>query len=469
MLFTYIARDKNSKEITGKISATSKLDAADKLFQEKQLSVIKIEGIDEKSSSPEKKEEESPTTIVKETKETEKIDNTKIHIGQSKEIETSNSKASKKQKNRSFKDLFSMMNDFLIQQTKITSKEKAIMFRLIAVMIGAGLPIVKALKTLSKQTANKRLQVVLSEIASNVEEGSNFSKALAEYDDIFTEAEIGMISAGEASGQLNKTLANLATEAEKSANLKNKIKSAMIYPIVVLTILIGAVILVMTLVVPKLSELFTSNDVELPISTKILVGGSDWFISSWFIVPNWLLVVLLIICAVVGIKSWKKTKIGLVMWDNLMLNIPIFGQLNRKAALASFARQLSLLSESGVPIIRALEITAKAVGNEIYKERLLEIREEVENGLPIYKVIKNDDLFPGLVVNMIAVGEQTAQLGSVADKIAIFYDDEIDTFVKNLSSIMEPVIIVVIGTLVAGLVASIMQPIMQISDIAATA
>ncbi len=435
MKFNYTARDKNGKEINGIINAVGKLEAADKLFNEKKLNIVSLEQADIKKET----NEEKTNTVEKPSNE----------------------------RKPTTKSIVDTINDYLAAHTKVQSKDKAVAFRLLAVMINAGLSIVKALKLLAKQSDNPKLKLVLGDVAQKVEGGVSFSDALGDYSEIFLESEIGMIEAGEASGQLNKTLLNLASETEKSASLSKKIKSAMIYPIVVLTVLVGAIFLVMTMVVPKLGELFEGAGADLPASTQILMNVSNWFVGNTLGFPNWLLLLLFIAGSVVSIGYWKKTPAGKISWDRLMLNLPIFGILNRKAALASFARQLALLSDSGVAIVRALEITANAVGNEIYRLRLLEVKSDVERGVAIHKNLEGDKLFPDLVVSMIAVGEQTAQLGTVTQKIAAFYDEEVETFVKNLSTIMEPVIIVVIGVLVGGLVAAIMQPIMDLTDIAA--
>lgn len=447
MLFQYTARDKNNKEVSGQIEADSKLEAADKLFNKEGLNVISLE----------KSEGQATTSTPKAKEEADKPHTSKIETQAiSKQI-------------MNFKSILDSINAYLIIHTKITPRDKAVCFRLLAVMINAGLSIVKSLKILADQTENQHLRNILREVANQVETGVSFSNALKEHGDAFNDAEIGMIASGEASGQLNKTLNNLALETEKSASLTSKIRSAMIYPIVVLSILVLAVILVMTLVIPNLSQLFNGAGVELPMITRVLVNTSNWFIDSTLFIPNWLLVILFIAGIVIFIQSWKKTVSGKYTWDSLMLKAPVFGILNRKVALASFSRQLALLSSSGVAIIRSLEITANAVGNEVYKRRLLEVKDDVEKGVPIHKIIENDPLFPNLVVSMIAIGEQTAQLGSVSEKIAAFYDDEISAFVKNLSTIMEPMIIVVVGLMVAGLVAAVMLPIMNISDIASSA
>jgi len=435
MQFNYVARDSKGKEIREVITATSKLEAVDKLFNEKKLNVVSLEQVgDSKNDSRLKQDEDE------------------------KEKEVYSSK-----KSVSF---ITAMNNYLAVHSKVKAQDKAIVFRLLAVMINAGLSIVKSIKILAKQSESPKLKIVLADIAEKVEGGISFSEALEFYGDIFVESEIGIVKAGEASGQLNKTLVSLADEAEKSASLSKKVKSAMIYPVVVLSILVGAIILVMVVVVPKLSQLFLGTGTELPLSTKILIVSSDWFTSSLLFIPNWLLFIILVVGAMTGISYWKKTPVGRLAWDKLMLRLPIFGNLHRKIALTSFSRQLALLSSSGVSIVHSLEIAAGAIGNEVYHRRLIEVKAEVERGVPINKSLEDDPLFPDLLVGMIAVGEQTAQLGAVTEKIAAFYDEEVETAVKNLSTAMEPIIIVTIGLLVGGLVMAIMQPIMGLTDIA---
>lgn len=460
MLFSYTARDKSGKEVSGTIEATSKLEAADKIFNEKNLTVISLEKTDAVTN---KKTDQSG---AKKAKLSLAENATKIHIGQAEASQKSGTIVTEKKKIKSIKDILDWLNDLSIEYSSVSVKDKVIFFRLLSVMINAGLPIIKALLILRDQTKNPKLQKILVEVSESVEHGDSLSTALAEYPEVFSDAEIGIITAGEVSGQLNEILINLASETEKNANLKGKIKSAMIYPIVILTILIGVMIVVMTLVIPKMAELFTGAGVDLPATTQFLINLSSWFVGSTLFVPNWLLFILTIVGFFLGVGAWKKTKTGKYLWDRLMLKLPIFGELNMKVALTGFSRQLSSLSASGVSIIRALEIVASAVGNEVYRRRILEVKEEVERGIPIHEAIANDKLFPNLITSMIAVGEQTAQLDTVTKKVADFYEEEVDTFVKNLSTIMEPFIIVVVGILVGGLVAAIMQPIMQIADVA---
>jgi type II secretory pathway component PulF len=270
MKFTYTARDKNGQESTGTIIAANKLEAADQLFNKKQLNVVNLEQVDRK----------------KEKSSNEKGDSN-LNTHQPK------------------KDLITNINDHLAIYTKVKPKDKAVMFRLLAVMINAGLSIVKALKILANQSENAKLRIVLRDVSVKVETGTRFSDALSEHSEVFIESEIGMIAAGEASGQLNKTLVSLATETEKSASLRKKIKSAMIYPIVVLIVMLLATILIMTMVIPKLAELFASAGTELPLSTRILVNTSNWFIAKTFILPNWLLFIAFVIGGIFGFELFS--------------------------------------------------------------------------------------------------------------------------------------------------------------------
>ena len=303
-------------------------------------------------------------------------------------------------------------------------------------------------------------------VKGDIESGRGLSQSFNDYKDTFNEAELGVIAAGEASGQLNKSLLDLANSSEKAEALKRKIKGAMIYPGVIMLIVVGVVWVVMTFVIPKLKVLFDGAGGELPVLTQTLITISNWFIGSSFGLPNYLLLPILMVGALFGISAFKRTANGRYLWDSMMLKIPIFGPLLQKVALASMNQQISTLTNSGLSIIKSLDITANAVGNEVYRRRLLLIKGDVEYGKSIHQVIEGDRLFPPLMQSMITIGEQTAQLGTVTKKVADFYDDEVDNFVKNLSTIMEPVIIVVVGVLVGGLVAAIMLPIMQIADIA---
>lgn len=358
-------------------------------------------------------------------------------------------------------DTYRSINDYFIDHTKIKVRDKATFFRLLAVMINSGLPLIRSLRTLGGQSANSpKLQKTLFQLAQGIEAGKSLSVAMGEFPSVFNEAQIGMIRAGEASGQLNKTLRDLAEEVEKSASLARKVKGALVYPVVILTLLVAVIFVMMIAVVPQLTKLFTQTGQELPLPTKILIGVSN------FAVAYWPVVIIGFLGLVFGILFWKKTRSGRYIWDSMLLHLPIFGQVIQKAALSKFARSFSNLMSSGVPIIKSIEIVANAIGNEVYKKRLYLTAEDMRRGIPMAENLSESKLFPNMVVNMIEVGEQTAQLENVTLKVAEFYDEEVDEVVKSLTKIMEPLIIVIIGVTVGGVVAAIMLPIIQLTNVA---
>lgn len=357
-------------------------------------------------------------------------------------------------------DTVNKLNEWLIDVSPVKSKDKVTFYQLLAVMVNAGIPLLKALKQLVEQADNPKLKKILLAIVYEIENGSSLSNAMKEFEDTFSDATIGMVEAGEASGQLGSTLKHIAEQEEKSHNMKSKIKGAMIYPATIIVVLSGAFIIVMLMVVPKIAELFESKDVELPLSTQILITTSDFLQGFW-----WLLIII-IIGIITGLKVYGSTEEGKYYLDYAKLKIPVFGTLIQKSSLARFTRQLSTLSASGLSIIKALKINADSVGNEIYKQEIIDTAEAVKRGVGIAKHIENNKLFPSLVTNMIAVGEETAQLANVSGKIADYYETEVDDMVKNMSSLIEPFIIVVIGVAVALLVSAIMTPIMSLSEVA---
>jgi len=360
-----------------------------------------------------------------------------------------------------FKDSFQRLNGWLIAHSKIKIADMASFFRLLAVMMNAGLPLIRSLDTLGAQTEKSpKLSKTLHELARSIEGGKSLSISMEQYPDVFSEAQIGAIKAGEASGQLNKTLRDLAVEVEKSAAITGKVKGAMVYPIGIMLILIGVIFLMMVMVVPQITQLFSSTGNELPLPTQILIGISDFSVAYWPVI------VAAGIGFMVGFLAWKRTPNGRYLWDLLLINLPIFGNLVKKSTLSKFAHSFGNLLSSGVPIIKSIEIVAKAVGNEVYKRRFLLTAEDMKSGIPMAENLSSSKLFPTMLVNMIEIGEQTAQLESVTAKIADFYDDEVTNAVNALTKIMEPLILVIVGGVVGGLVAAIMLPIIQLTNVA---
>ena len=360
-------------------------------------------------------------------------------------------------------DWYYKINNYFLAHSSVKVKDKATFFHLLSVMINAGIPMVMSLKSLVSQMSNSpRLKMVVKDLAERIEAGDSLSSSMMSYPKIFSEPEIGMVESGEASGQLSRVLENLASDAEKAYSISSKVKSAMIYPIVIFTLLIVVVVGLMVFVIPKLKELFDAAKGDLPLVTQIVVAISDFMVNQWPVI--FVALAALIIFFVV----FKKTDIGKYYLDKAKLVFPIFGNLYKEAYLARFARSLSNLLDSNVSIVKTLEITANSIGNEVYRKRLLLSVEDIKQGIPLAENLSDSDLFPPMLVNMIDVGEKTAQLDEILAKVAVFYEDEVDTAVAGISKIIEPVILIVIGLTVGVVVAAVMLPIMKLSSLSSS-
>jgi len=348
----------------------------------------------------------------------------------------------------------------MVSKSGVKVKEKANFFHLLSVMINSGIPMVKALKSLVAQMdKSPRMAGIVATLAETIENGGSLSGAMMQFSDIFPDAEVGMIQSGEASGQLSRVLSNLASDTEKSYMITAKVKSAMMYPIVIFILLLGVIIAMMVYVVPKLSDLFATLGGDLPLVTKVVVATSN------FLINNGLLLGLGVFALVILFMFLKKTSEGRYLFDKFKLKIPIFGILLQKSYLSKFARSLSNLLDSNVSIVKTLEITANSIGNEVYKRRLLLSIEDIKQGIPLAENLSDSDLFPPMLVNMIDVGEQTAQLDEITAKVAGFYEEEVDTAVAGVSKIIEPVILIFVGLTVGTVVAAIMLPIMELANL----
>jgi type IV pilus assembly protein PilC len=383
-----------------------------------------------------------------------------LNIGRSNKKIALKKKLGIEQTGNFFLDIYKKFNDKLIQMGKVKLQEKAVFFRLLAVMVDAGIPIIRALETLAEQNEkNKKFQRAISDMAVKIEEGESLSGAMEKHTDIFNDSQVGMIRSGEVSGHLNDILRDMAKESEKNARTISKVKGALTYPIVVLTILFIVLFLMMVFVVPNIVQLFLETGTELPTITKIVIGMSD------FMRNNALIIIGVILIVVISIVALKKTKEGKYYWDVFMLKIPIIGDLLKKSTLAQFARSLGNLLGAGVSITQSLHIIGNAMKNDVYKKKLKHAGDDIKGGIPLAETLRNSDEFPNMLVNMIEVGEQTAQLENVSKKVAIFYDEQVDTAVKSLTKVMEPIIIVFVGIAVGGLVAAIMLPILNMSSV----
>lgn len=329
--------------------------------------------------------------------------------------------------------------------------------RQFATMINAGMPIVRALYVLGEQTTNKKLQETIVQIRKDVEAGLALSEALEKHPKIFSRLYVEMVKAGEIGGILDDILLRVATQLEKDHDLRRKVKSAMTYPMVVLVLAVLAASFMLIFIVPIFAKMFKNLGGTLPLPTRIAMG-----ISSILTSPFGVLVYVAMGAAVYGFLRWKKTEQGRKIWGRVVLKTPAkIGDVVQKVALARFARTLGTLSAAGVPILQALEITATSSGNWVIEQALLKSRDSIRQGIPIYKPLETEPVFPPMVTRMIAVGEETGDVDGMLTKIAEFYESEVDAAVKALTSIIEPLMIVVVG----GIIISMYLPMFQIYNL----
>jgi type IV pilus assembly protein PilC len=336
----------------------------------------------------------------------------------------------------------------------VNAKELAIFTRQFSVMIDAGLPLVQCLEILGSQQENKFFQKVLINTRSMVEGGATLSTAMRSSPKVFDGLYVNMVEAGETGGILDIILQRLSTYIEKNVKLQRAVKSALIYPVGVLTIAGLVIFLLLWKVVPIFATLFAGLGVTLPLPTKIVIGMSN-FVGSYF----GLLIIVALGGGIFGLKTWYGTPTGKYVLDSIVLKLPVLGILMRKIAVARFTRTLGTLIASGVPILEGLDITAKTSGNAVVERALQKVRKALEEGKSLTEPLKESNVFPGMVTQMIAVGEQTGAMDAMLQKIADFYEEEVDSAVKDLLTAMEPVMIVFLGVVVGGVVISMYLPL----------
>ncbi len=342
---------------------------------------------------------------------------------------------------------------------RVGMKDKVMFTRQLGTMIRSGLPIVQALNILAEQTQNQKFRSIIEDLAAGIEGGASFSAVLAKYPKVFDRVFINLIRAGEASGQLDETLDRLATQQEKSYGIVKKVRGAMLYPAFVMVALVAATILMLIVVIPPLKTIFEGAGAELPFATQVLIKMSDALRAYWY------LFLLAAIGLVIAGRQTLKSEGGRTMFDRLKLKLPIFGGLFKKIYISRFTRTLASLVGGGVPIIQALEITADSIGNGVYQKALLKAAKQIEGGAPLSQPIRANPNFPPLVPQMISVGEQTGKMEEVLTKLADFYEEEVDNLVKNLSTLMEPILMVVMGIAVGGLLIAILLPIYNLGSV----
>jgi type IV pilus assembly protein PilC len=342
---------------------------------------------------------------------------------------------------------------------KVTTKDISLATRQLATMIDAGLPIVQCLDILAQQSDSKLLCKTISTVKKDVEGGSTLADALRKHPKIFDDLYVNMVEAGEAGGILNTILNRIALFIEKANRLKKKVKGAMIYPCAIVCVAVIVVAVLMIFVIPVFAELYGGMGKALPMPTQICINISNWFVAYWYI----------LVAAIAGIISavsfYYKTPPGRMQIDGMLLRMPIIGDLLRKVAVARFSQNMSLLLSSGVPILDGLAITGKTAGNKVVEKAILESRVSISQGKTVAEPLRDSKIFPPLVCQMVAVGESTGGLDTMLKKVAELYEEEVDDAVANLTAMMEPMIMVVLGVVLGGLVIAMYLPIFQMGSL----
>jgi type IV pilus assembly protein PilC len=341
---------------------------------------------------------------------------------------------------------------------KVNEQALTVFSRQFATMINAGLAMVRCLDILSEQTEDKKLQQTLIQVRRDVEGGSTLSNALSKHPTVFSTLYTSMVKAGEMGGVLDEVLERLAGFMEKDYALKKKVKSALTYPVVILIMALGIVFFLVTYILPTFVTLFEGMNLELPLPTRVLIGTTKAVRNPIILIP----LIGVVVVGGVFVNRYISTPLGKKQYDLLKLNIPVFGLLNKKVAISRFCRTLGTLLSSGVPIMQALEIVGKASGNEIIAMTVGKIRESIREGESIASPLGASGMFPPMVTQMVAVGEETGNLDAMLSKISDFYDTEVEYLLSSLTSMLEPIMIVGMGAIVGFIVVSVFLPLYQL-------
>jgi len=342
---------------------------------------------------------------------------------------------------------------------KIKGKDLAVFTRQFSTMINSGLPLVQCLEILSKQTSNSTLREVIVDVTSRVEAGASLAEALAKRPEAFDTLFVNMVDAGEAGGILDNILMRLATYIEKAEALKRKVIGAMTYPGVVFAVALMATLFMLLFIIPVFAKVFSDYGGQLPLPTRIVVGVSEMLRACWWALGG------LLVVAVLAVKRTYRSERGRRAIDGFLLRAPIVGEVLRKSSIARFTRTLGTMISSGVPILASLDVTARTAGNKVIEEAVLAARTGIRGGETIAGPLSKSDAFPPMVVQMIAVGEETGALDTMLEKIADFYDDEVNAAVEALTSVIEPVMIVLMGALVGGMTIAMYLPMFKLVNV----
>jgi len=341
----------------------------------------------------------------------------------------------------------------------VPMQDKVVFMRQMATMVGAGLPLTRALEIMVDQATNPMFKRVLRDVLLSVQSGKSLSVSFREQEGVFDSITLNLLEAGEESGNLEVILERLATELEERSSLTKKVRSAMIYPSIVLVVIIGVILMMLFVLIPSMSEIYSDFGADLPWITKFLVNMSNFFIKYWWVI------LLVVVVLVVGWKYYGSTDKGLKTTDKLMVKIPIVGNLIAKIQIAQFTRILSLLLSSGLSIVKALELTAQSLSNSIFRDVVMDARNEVEKGGPLALPIARSEYFPLLVSSMISVGEETGEIDVVLAKVSEYYKEEVDTATSNLSTLLEPLLLIIMGLAVGFIALGVYMPMFGLAQV----
>lgn len=337
----------------------------------------------------------------------------------------------------------------------VGTKDLTIFCQQFEAVLTAGISVLEALHLLKEQTENKHFQKIISDLYSNVEQGESLSSSMSKHPKTFPSILINMIEAGEVSGNLEIALKRMASHFEKEFKLQQSVKKATTYPIVVAFISVGVVVLLLVVVIPTFVGMFADLGMELPLSTRLLLGMSDFVITKWYII------IIALVIIIGGFVYYSRSEVGKITLSGIKLRVPLFGPLNTKIVASRFSRTLSTLLASGLPLLEALEVVAKVVDNHYVLKGILDAKDQVSKGMPLSKPIQEMGVFPPMINHMVRIGEDTGQLEPILDKVADFYDTEVETAVSQLTTMLEPLIIVILAVVVGFVVISIIQPMFQ--------
>ena len=338
-------------------------------------------------------------------------------------------------------------------------KDKVVFMRQMATMVSSGLPLTRALEIMVAQTTNPLFKRVIDEVKSNVESGQGLAESFRAQEDVFDDITLNLIEAGESSGKLDVILVKLATELEEKKALGSKLKSALIYPVIILLVIVGVIVLLMFVLVPAMSEIYSEFDADLPWTTQFLINSSNLLTSYWWVA------LLVLAVLIVGGKAFLDTPKGKKTLDKLVLYVPVVKDVITKTQVAQFTRILALLLSSGLAILEALELSANSLSNSMFRDVILDARDEVEKGGSLTIPISRSKYYPLLVSSMIAVGEETGKLDVVLEKVAEYYKEEVNEATENLSSVLEPIFLILMGGTIGFIAMAVYMPMFQLSSV----